>query len=319
MIVANGDEHRRLRRGVAKYFGGSEVGRRWGARVQEVTQSILARLLEGRSTFDLDEFTKLPVIIVAEMLGIPEEHHEDFRRWSLTVTGNASTVALAKGGPDVRRRMDAALRDLNDYLTEEMERHRQGHFDDLLTVMMNLEEWSPAEIRSSAINFLLAGYDTTARLMGDCLITLERHPDQRRLLVDEPGLIPNAIEETLRWNGVSMTVARVVVSDTELAGTRLTAGDMLYVMLAAANRDPRRWENPDEFDVRRPAKAHLGFGGGPHICIGAPLARLEVKVALETMLRLVPEYRLRDIEYASSFFNRGPERAVIEAGVLSAS
>jgi cytochrome P450 len=318
MIIANGAEHRRLRQGLARHFTPAEVARRWGPRVQEVVDDLLTPLIEGRESFDLEELTKLPVVIVAEMLGVPEEHHEDFRRWSLAVTGNASAAALANAGPEVRRMMDQALAEVNAYLTEEIARHRRENLDDVLTVMVNMPNWSEAEIRSSAVNLLLAGYDTTARLMGECLVALEHHPDQRRLLVENPDLIPNAIEEVLRWIGVSKGLARVVVRDTELAGTQLAAGDMIYLLLLAANRDPTRWSDPHRFDVGRPFQPNHGWGGGPHICIGAPLARLETKIALEALLRVAPDYRLRDVEYASSFFNRGPEKGVIDVRVPTA-
>jgi cytochrome P450 len=312
MIVANGKEHRRLRQGLARYFTPAEISRRWEPRVRQVVDELLTPLAAGRDSFSLEEFTKLPVIIVAEMLGVPEEHHEDFRRWSLTVTGNASTAALAGAGSDVRRRMDEALAELNDYITPEIERRRREQIDDLLTVMVHMPDWTDAEIRSSAVNLLLAGYDTTARLMGDCLVALEAHPEQRRLLAERPELIPNAIEEVLRWIGVSKALARVVLNDTELAGTQLAAGDTVYLLLLAANRDPERWDDPYRFDVTRPYKPNHGFGGGAHICIGVHLARLEAKLALEALLRVAPDYRLRDVEYASTFFNRGPERGVID-------
>ncbi len=317
MIIVDGSEHRRLRQGLARYFTPAEIARRWEPRVREVVHDVLTPLIQSRQTVELEDFTRLPVVIVAEMLGVPEEHHEDFRRWSLTVTGNASSAAFGHGRAEVRRMMDQALAELNEYLTEEIDRHRREKPDDLLTVMVEMPDWTEAEIRSGAVNLLLAGYDTTARLMGDCLVALQQHPDQRRLLVDEPALIPNAIEEVLRWIGVSQVLGRVVVRDTELAGTKLEAGDMVYLLLLAANRDPERWDDPDAFDVRRPFKGNHGFGGGAHICIGAPLARLESRVALEALLRVAPDYRLRDVEYANSFFNRSTVKGVIDVETFS--
>jgi cytochrome P450 len=306
MIIANGKEHRRLRQGLARYFTPAEIARRWEPRVREVVEG----MLDGRDVLDLNDFTKLPVVIVAEMLGVPEEHHEDFRRWSFAVTGNASAAALG-GHTEARRTIDTALAEVNAYIDHEIERHRLEQPDDLLTVMVNMPDWTEAEIRSSAVNLFLAGYDTTARLMGDCLVALDAHPEQRSLLAERPELIPNAIEEVLRWIGVSKTLARVVAGDTELAGTPLAAGDTVYLLLLAANRDPGRWEDPHRFDVTRSYQPNHGFGGGAHICIGIHLARLEAKVALEALLGSAPEFRLRDVECASTFFNASPERAVI--------
>lgn len=243
------------------------------------------------------------------MMGVPEERHEDFLRWSNTVTGN---VAYGHEHPEMRRRMDAAIAELNAYLDEEIERHRREKLDDVLGVMVQEPGWSEAEIRSSAINLLLAGYDTTAKLMAASVQVLEQHPEQRRLLAEQPALIPNAIEEILRWVGVAQASPKVVKRDTVLAGVELTDGEIVYVMLGAANRDPARWQDPDVFDVRRPYNANLGFSIGPHVCIGAALARLETRVALERLLSLTPEYQLRGLDYGDSFFVRGPARGVVK-------
>jgi cytochrome P450 len=171
---------------------------------------------------------------------------------------------------------------------------------------------SEDEVLSTAFTLLSAGYDTTAKLMSNCLIAFEQHPDQRRLLVEDPSLIAPAIEEVLRWSSVVQAIPRRVEHDTELAGVELSAGDQAYALIAAANRDPLRWSDPDRFDVGREPKAHLGFGWGPHLCIGAPLARLETRIALERLLALAPEYRLSEVDFGDAFMIRGPERGVLE-------
>jgi cytochrome P450 len=208
--------------------------------------------------------------------------------------------------------MEGAVVELKQYLAEEIERHRKEPRNDLLGVMLNIPGWTDAEIRSTAILLLLAGYDTTAKLMSNCLQALEQHPDQRRLLVDDPSLLPGAIEEILRWVGATQAVVRKVRQDTVLADTRLEAGDIVYPLLIAANRDPSRWSDPQRFDIRREVKGHLAFGTGSHICLGAHLARLETRVAVEALLRIAPEYQLRDTDYGNAFFARGLERGVIE-------
>lgn len=322
MIIADGAEHRRLRQGVSPYFTPSTVVKTWEARVREVVEQQLAPIAAGRTVIDLEEdFTKIPVIIVAELLGVPEERHDDFRRWSMEIISN---LKFGHENPEGRAIMDRAIAELNEYLDTEIERHRKEQPDDLLTVMVNMEHWSEAEIRSSSVNLLVAGYDTTAKLMGECLVALEKHPDQRRQLAENPELVTNTVEEVLRWHGAAQGVVREAVVDTVLGGAEIRAGDMLYVMLAAGNRDPRRWTDPEKFDIHRDFKEHLGvphlgFGGGPHICLGAPLARLEVQVALETLLRLAPEYELRDIDYGESFFARGPEHGTVLTGVTAAA
>ena len=321
MIIADGAEHRRLRQGVSRLLHPAAIAARWESRVREVVEELLAPLVGAGETVDLiADFTKIPVVIVAEMLGVPEERHDDFRRWSNAIISNLS---FGHETPEKRRVMDEAIAELNEYLTEEIERHRTEKPDDLLTVMVNMPNWSDAEIRSSSVNLLLAGYDTTAKLMGESLVALEQHPEQRRLVAEDPALIPNAIEEVLRCYGASQAIIRLAVHDTVLGGAEVKAGEIIYTMLAAANRDPARWQDPDRFDVRRELKAnlghqaHFGFGWGPHVCLGAPLARLEVKAALETLLRLVPEYSLSDIDYGEAFFARGPEHGTINVRVAT--
>jgi len=310
MITIDGAEHTRLRQPLATYFTPAEMTRRWEPRIREVVGELLAPLARHQR-FELAEFTRIPVIIVAEMFGVPPQHHEDFRRWSNAVVGN---VAFGNEASDARREMERAVAELRHYLSDEIARHRQSPRGDLLSAMLALPGWSDAEIRSTAILLLLAGYDTTAKLMGNCLRALEEHPDQRRMLVADPARIPPAIEEVLRWVGSTQAVIRVVREDTELAGTPLRRGDVVYTLLVAGNRDPSRWPEPQRFDIGREFHSNLAFGTGPHICLGAPLARLETKIALEALLEIAPEYRLRDLDYGSGFFARGPERGAIECG-----
>ena len=315
MIIADGAEHRRLRQGVSRHFTPSAVARNWEQRVHEVVEELLTPGIESGSTLDLiADFTKIPVVIVAELLGVPAERHDDFRRWSHNIVSN---VTFGGETPEQQRIIDDTVTEIHAYLSLEIERRREEELDDLLTVMVNIENWSDAEIRSSSVNLMLAGYDTTAKLMGQCLVAFERHPDQRRLLVEDPTLIPNAIEEVLRFSGVAQASVRLAGYDMEFAGVELKADEMLFAFLSAANRDPARWPDADRFDVRRELKAHLGhqphfgFGWGPHICIGAPLARLEGKAAMEVLLRLAPEYSLSNIDLGSVFFARGPEHGTI--------
>jgi cytochrome P450 len=309
MITIDGPEHHRLRRPLARYFTTAEVTRKWEPRVREVVDDLLSPLAERSESFDLADFTKIPVI-VAEMFGVPPEHHEDFRRSSNAVVSN---IAFGHENPEARREMEEAVVELKQYLAEEIERHRRQPRDDVLGIMLDIPGWTDEEIWSTAILLLLAGYDTTAKLMSNALWALEQHPDQRRMLVEEPALIPNAIEEVLRWVGSTQATVRRVTRDTVLAGTQLGADDIVYTMLIAANRDPSRWSDPQRFDVRRPYKPNLGFATGPHICLGAPLARLETKVAVEALLRIAPEYHLRDLDYGNAFFARGAEHGLIEA------
>ncbi|HEY8524579.1 MAG TPA: cytochrome P450 [Acidimicrobiales bacterium] len=332
MISVDGATHRRLRGCLSPLFTRRAVAR-WEQRVGEVVDRLLAPLAAGDDGFDLiADFTMIPTIIVAEMLGVPEERHADFRQWSNTIVTNLS---YGHEDAEARATLRQASAELNQYLREEIERHRREQPDDLLTAMLRMAgdgtgghggttvtgtgTDAPAmdadEVRAAAVLLLIAGYDTTAKLLANALVALELHPDQRRLLVERPELVPAAIEEVLRWRGTVQAIPRVATADTVLGDTRIAAGEPVYALIAAANRDPDRWADPARFDVRREAKAHYGFGYGPHLCLGAPLARLEAKVAIERLLRTAPEYRLRDVELGPSFFVRGPERGFLDVAV----
>jgi cytochrome P450 len=312
MIQVDGPEHERLRRCLSPFFTRSAVAK-WERRVGEVVDELLAPLVAGRADYDLiADFTMIPTVIVAEMMGVPKERHEDFRRWSHAISSN---LAYGHETPEARNAMMQASRELNDYLEEEIARHRREKCHDLISTMLEMKDMTDEEIQSTAHLLLVAGYDTTAKLMGTSLVALERNPDQRRLVAEDPVYVAQAIEEVLRWAGVSHMIPRRVVRDTTLGGQDLTAGELLYVLAGAANRDPARWNDPDRFDVRRHQKANLGFGFGPHLCLGAPLARLETKVTVDRLLRIAPDYELRDIDFGNGFFVRGPEQGLLEVGV----
>jgi cytochrome P450 len=316
MIMVDGAEHVRLRKNLAPLFTRQAVAK-WEDRIGEVVDDLLAPLVEGRDSFDLiGEFTMIPTIIVADMLGIPPSRYDDFQRWSHAITGN---IAYGHEDEETREVMRQATVEVNEYLREEIERHRREPLDDVFSFMLKLPELSDAEARSTALMFLLAGYDTTAKLMSNILVALEANPDQREIVVNDLSLVPATIEETFRWMGVTQMTPRKVVRDLSLSGTELQRGDIVYVMVEAANRDPDRWPDPQRFDVRREQKSHLGLGFGPHLCIGAALARLETKIAIERLLSIAPEYELRGIDYGVSFFVRGPEVGFLDIKMRSAS
>lgn len=312
MIAVDGHDHKRLRGALAPLFTRSATAK-WEARVSEVVNRLLAPLVSGNESFDLiSDFTVLPTIIVSEMLGVPEDRQDDFQRWSHDIVTNLAFGLENEESLAVLRR---AATEMNEFLKEEIKRHERDQTDDLFTYMTRLQgehAMSPDEIRSTAVLLLAAGYDTTAKAMSNTLIALERNPDQRRLVVEDLSLVPAAIEESLRWYGPVQWNPRKAKQDMILDGQEISAGEVLYPMNAAANRDPRRWPNPDRFDVRREPKTHLAFGYGPHLCLGAPLARLEAKIAIQELLRLIPAYHLRDLDFGKSMFIRGPERGVIE-------
>jgi cytochrome P450 len=316
MISTDGAEHARLREWLAPLFTRRAIAP-WEPRVEAVVEKLLAPLAAGDETFDLiADFTMVPTIIVAEILGVPESRHGDFRRWSNAIVAN---LAFGHENEEARAILAQTAVELNHYLAEEIERHRQEMPDDLLTAMVRAADagqMSNDEARACAVLLLVAGYETTAKLLSNALVAFELNPEQRALLVKDPELMPAAIEEVLRWRSTVQALPRIITRDTELAGTELKAGEMVYALVAAANRDPSRWEAADVFDIRRAHQAHFGFGYGSHLCIGAPLARLEAKVALQAMLRLAPNYRLRGVDLGPAFFTRGPESGFLDVAAV---
>ena len=312
MITTDGPIHRRLRGALSPLFTRSAVAK-WEQRVAEVVGDLLEPLVHGRDSFDLiSEFTVLPTVIVSEMLGVPEDRHDDFQRWSHDIVTNLAFGMEDEEGKNILRK---AATEINAYLREEIERHRRDRPDDLITAMLDFQgdkAMSPDEIRSAAVLLLAAGYDTTAKAMSNTLIALERNPAQRKEVAADLSLVPAALEESLRWLGPVQWNPRRANQDTELDGTAISTGDIMYVFNAAANRDPRRWPRAADFDVHREIKSHLGFGYGPHLCLGAPLARIEAKVAIERLLELAPEYGLRELDLGRSIFIRGPERGIVD-------
>jgi cytochrome P450 len=319
MITLDGPEHRRLRGALSPLFTRGAIAG-WEKRVAEVVEELLAPLVAGHERFDLiADFTMLPTVIVADMLGVPEDRYPDFRRWSHDIVTN---LAFGMEDDESRQVLRRAATEINQYIKEEIERHLREKPDDLLTTMLNLsgdQAMTHGEIRSTVVLLLVAGYDTTAKTMSNCLIALERHPDQRRRVAANPALVPAAIEEGLRWLGPVQWNPRRALKETILDGQAIAAGETVFVLNAAANRDPRRWPQPERFDIFREAKSHLAFGYGPHLCLGAPLARLETKVAIEKLLQVAPEYRLHDIDFGESLFIRGPERGTVEVGARAST
>jgi cytochrome P450 len=319
MITVDGAEHKRLRNALSPLFTRGAIAK-WERRVAEVVDDLLAPLAAGGNSFDLiADFTMLPTVIVADMLGVPEDRYPEFRRWSHEIVTN---LAFGLEDEDSRAVLRRAATEINEYIKDEIARHRRDQPDDLLTTMLNLRghhTMTSDEIRSTAVLLLVAGYDTTAKTMSNCLIALERNPDQRRAVAANPALVPAAVEEGLRWLGPVQWNPRRAVKDALIAGHEMTAGEIVYVLNAAANRDPRRWPDAERFDIFREAKSHLAFGYGPHLCLGAPLARLETKIAIEKLLQVAPEYRLTDIDFGKSLFIRGPERGIVQVGVRASA
>jgi cytochrome P450 len=262
-------------------------------RIREIA-AMLVDAFAARGEADLvAEFSApLPTIVIAELLGVPPEDQEMFKEKS---------NAMASFRPEDLQRPDGRLEltpmvELGAYLARIYEERRRQPRDDLLSALLAAEvdgqSLSMEELVGFAMLLLVAGNETTTNLISNAAVLLERHPDQRKLLIEEPSRIPTAVEEFLRFESPVQGLARTLTDSFEIHGTRLPAGGQVLLLFASANRDERKRGDPDRLDVTRDPNPHLAFGFGTHFCLGASLARLEARIAFETLLARVPNFRL---------------------------
>ncbi|MDQ2654550.1 MAG: cytochrome P450, partial [Chloroflexota bacterium] len=288
-------DHSRLRRLVAipftpRYIEGLRT------RVQEIATSLLdgidANVRSGQRQFDLiDDFSyPLPLTVIAEMLGIPEEDYDRFRTWS------HASVTFVPGQPQSQEQADL-LQEFASYLRQLAVAKRESPGDDLLSGLVQAEadgdKLSEAELISMMFLLIVAGHETTVNLIANGTLLLFEHPKQRQRLRDDPALLKSAIEEMLRFYGpVEVGLTRWVREDTEFGGVQLKRGQQMMAVLASANHDPERFPDPEVFDITRDPNRHLAFGTGIHACLGAVLARLEAEVAFTELLNRFPDLEL---------------------------
>jgi len=290
MLNKDGEVHRRLRRLVTRAFTPRMVDQ-LRPRIQEIADELIDRV-EARGEMDLvDDFAfPLPITVIAELLGIPVADRDRFRVWSnATVTPALEPEALARFG----EQMDAFVA----YLRELFARRREDPGEDLVSALLQAEDagdtLNEQELFSMVSLLIVAGHETTVSLIGNAVLALLQHPEQRAALADDPTAMTRAIEEILRYDGpVERALTRWASEDVEVGGQAIGRGDAVIVILGAADRDPNRFGHPDVFDLEREDVKHIAFGRGSHYCLGAPLARLEAEVALSTLFRRLPDLRL---------------------------
>lgn len=289
MLNKDGDAHRRLRALVSKAFTPRRI-EALRPHIQKIADHLLdAQVARGQMDLVSDFAFPLPTIVILEMLGIPPEDRERFRDWSSALVTPAMDAAS----------MEKQMRELEaftDYLRALFQRRRELPRDDLLTALLQAEEdgerLSEQELFSSMVLLIVAGHETTVSFIGNALRALFAHPEQMARLVAEPHRMPAAVEELLRYDGpVERALVRFVAEEIEVGGQAMQVGDMVIVILSAANRDEAQFDDADQLELARDAHRHLAFGRGPHFCLGAPLARLESEIALNTLLQRLPALR----------------------------
>jgi len=259
-----------------------------------VDDMIDAQIATGRIELVRDLAYPLPAIVIAEMAGFPIEDRDLFRAWTWKINGffSRGEGIDSTAGDDANNAILEARAWIHPLLEERRANPRDDLLSDLARAQFQGGRLSEAELLSTAITLFLGGHESTTALIALGMNALVRHPDQLALLRQRPDLIDFAVEEMLRFDAPFQMNLRSVTEDVEVGGVRLRGGDLLRQALGSANRDPERFKNPDEFRIDRPAARHLSFGLGPHFCVGAPLARLQARIAVETLVRRLPNLRL---------------------------
>jgi cytochrome P450 len=293
MLDTDPPDHTRLRALVSKAFTPRLIERMRG-RVQEIADALLAAV-EDKGEMDLiDDYAfPLPITVIAELLGVPVEDRDKFREWSdAAVSGNATQEYVEKV-------LTPHMQAFTDYLRAMFEEKRKNPKDDLISALVQAEEagdkLSEDELLGMVFLLLIAGHETTVNLIGNGMLALLQHPDQLQKLRNDPSLIKPAVEELLRYDGpVETSTERFAREDVAIGGTVIPKGEMMMVVIAAADHDPERFPEPDTLDITREDNKHLAFGKGIHFCLGAPLARMEGQIAINTLLRRMPSLRLKN-------------------------
>ena len=294
MLFLDPPDHKRLRSLVNKAFTPRAI-RALEPRIRSILNDLLDDI-DDPSNFDLMETLArpLPVIVIAEMLGVPPKDRAQFKVWSnLRARMLEPTISAEE-----RANGEVAARELDGYFRPIIEARLADPRDDILSALAHAEEASDKLTEREMLNMLrlllVAGNETTTNLIGNGALALLRHPDQLEKLREDPGLIPTAVEELLRFDSPVQADFRRALSDCEVNGFPLRQRQSVMILLGAANRDPEAFEDPDRLDVGRSSGSHLSFGRGIHHCLGAPLARLEGRVFLEMLLERFSSLRLLD-------------------------
>jgi cytochrome P450 len=294
MLDKDPPDHERLRRLVSKAFTPRLI-ERMRPRVQEIADTLLDAVKKNdKGGMDLiDDYAfPLPITVIAELLGVPVEDRNRFREWSnAAVSGDTTQEYVEK---ILLPHMQAFI----DYLRALFEEKRENPKDDLISALVLAEEagdkLSEDELLAMVFLLLIAGHETTVNLIGNGTLALLQNPDQLQKLKDDPSLIKPAIEELLRYDGpVETSTERFAREDVAIGDMVIPKGEMVMVVIAAADHDPERFPEPDAMDIARADNKHLAFGKGIHHCLGAPLARMEGQIALGTLLRRMPDLRLK--------------------------
>ncbi|EMY4794768.1 TPA: cytochrome P450 [Bacillus pacificus] len=309
MLNSDPPNHSRLRSLVQKAFTPKMITQLDG-RIQRIADDLISEI-ERKGTLNLvDDYSfPLPIIVISEMLGIPKEDQVKFRIWSHAVIASPET-------PEEIKETEKQLSEFITYLQYLVDVKRKEPKEDLVSALILAEseghKLSARELYSMIMLLIVAGHETTVNLITNTVLALLENPNQLQLLKDNPKLIDSAIEEGLRYySPVEVTTARWAAEPFQIHHQTIQKGDMVIIALASANRDETVFENPEIFDITRENNRHIAFGHGSHFCLGAPLARLEAKIAITTLFKRMPELQIKgdrkDIKWQGNYLMRSLE------------
>lgn len=316
ILTMDPPEHTRLRKLVAKAFTARRV-EQLRPRTQRIADDLVGRMRRKGAPLDLvEEFAlPLPITVICELLGVPYEDREDFRVWS---DAFLSTSKLSE------QQVEDYVAQMRAYMAGLVEQRRARPEDDLLSGLIQArdeqDKLSETELLDLAVGLLVAGHETTATQIPNFVYVLLTHPSELEWLRNCPERVPEAVEELMRFVplGVNAAFPRYALEDVELGGVLIRAGEPVLASLASANRDEEVFERPEELNLARESNAHIGFGHGPHHCLGAQLARMELQVALGTLLGEFADLRLgvaeQDVSWKTGMLVRGPQRLPVAWG-----
>ena len=308
LIFMDPPEHSRLRKLLNKGFAPAAI-EALRPQVEVIVDRMLKPLRRGAEVDVMSEFANpMPVSVISEMMGVPEALHGTFVEWS-------RAIALFRGSPnrtvEHARAAQHAMIQLTEYFRQTVAERKRNKGNDLISLLIDIEEegevLTEEELYAQCIALLFAGHETTRNLIGNGLYTLLQNPEQTAELRENPEMIRSAVEELLRFESPVQFTARVLKEDIELCGQHIPKKWTILCMLGAANRDPKRFKDPNQLDLKRLNNQHLAFSAGPHACIGGQLARLEGQIAILNLVQRFPEMKLTGPrpEWASTFGLRG--------------
>ncbi|MDA2529613.1 cytochrome P450 [Bacillus cereus] len=309
MLNSDPPNHSRLRSLVQKAFTPKMIAQ-LDKRIVRIADDLISDI-ERKGTLNLvDDYSfPLPIIVISEMLGIPKEDQAKFRIWSHAVIATPET-------PEEIKETEKQLSEFITYLQYLVDIKRKEPKEDLVSALILAEseghKLSARELYSMIMLLIVAGHETTVNLITNTVLALLENPNQLQLLKDNPKLIDSAIEEGLRYySPVEVTTARWAAEPFQIHDRTIEKGDMVVIALASANRDETVFENPEVFDITRENNRHIAFGHGSHFCLGAPLARLEAKIAITTLFNRMPELQIKgnreEIKWQGNYLMRSLE------------